>query len=72
MMFLSGIFFPRSAMPEILQEITDFLPLTYLADAMRNIAIDGEALWSQGWNVLGLTVWLALSFAIAVRLFKWE
>ena len=56
MMFLSGIFFPRSAMPEILQEITDFLPLTYLADAMRNIAIDGEALWSQGWNVLGLAV----------------
>ena len=72
MMFLSGIFFPRNAMPEALQTITDFLPLTYLADAMRNIAIDGEALWSQGWNILGLTVWLALSFAVAVRLFKWE
>ena len=72
MMFLSGVFFPRSAMPEALETATSFLPLTYLADALRNIAIDGEALWSQGWNLLGLVVWLTLSFAVAVRLFKWE
>lgn len=72
MMFLSGVFFPRSAMPQALETATGFLPLTYLADALRNIAIDGEVLWSQGWNLLGLVVWLTLSFAVAVRLFKWE
>ena len=72
MMFLSGVFFPRTAMPEVLQSITDFLPLTYLADALRDIAIDGQALWSQWQNLIGLAVWLAISFAVAVRLFRWE
>ena len=72
MMFLSGVFFPRDAMPEAIQRVTQFLPLTYLADALRNIAIDGEVLWSQWENLIGLAVWLAISFLVAVRLFKWE
>ena len=72
MMFLSGVFFPRSAMPAALESATGYLPLTYLTDALRNVAIDGEALWSQGWNILGLMVWLALSFVVALRLFRWE
>ena len=72
MMFLSGVFFPRDAMPGAIQKITDFLPLTYLADALRNVAIDGEVLWSQWQNLIGLGVWLAISFLVAVRLFRWE
>ena len=72
MMFLSGVFFPRSAMPAALESVTGYLPLTYLIDALRNVAIDGEALWTQGWNILGLAIWLAMSFLVAVRLFRWE
>ena len=72
MMFLSGVFFPRSAMPAALESVTGYLPLTYLIDALRNVAIDGEALWTQGWNILGLAIWLAISFLVAVRLFRWE
>ena len=72
MMFLSGVFFPRSIMPGALESVTGFLPLTYLIDALRNVAIDGELLWTQGWNILGLAVWLAITFLAAVRLFKWE
>ena len=56
----------------MLESVTDFLPLTYLIDALRNVAIDGEVLWSQGWNVLGLAVWLVITFVVAVRLFRWE
>ena len=72
MMFLSGVFFPRDAMPESLQRVTDFFPLTYLADALRNIAIDGDVLWTQWPNLIGLAAWLAISFLVAVRLFRWE
>ena len=72
MMFLSGVFFPRDVMPDALNAITSYLPLTYLIDALRDVAIDGEVLWSQGWNILGLAVWLAISFLVAVRLFRWE
>ena len=46
--------------------------LSFLADALRAVAIDGEALWSQGIEVAGLAVWMAISFFIAVRLFRWE
>ncbi len=72
MMFLSGVFFPRDAMPGPLRAVADFLPLSYLADAMRNVAVDGASLSSQWGNVLGLAAWLAVTFFIAVRLFRWE
>ena len=72
MMFLSGVFFPREAMPRVLQSVTDYLPLTYLAESMRNVVIDGASLWSQWANLTGLAVWMAFSFVVAVRLFRWE
>lgn len=72
LMFLSGVFFPREALPGALQKISDYSPLTFLADAMRSVAIDGATLWSQWLNLVGLVVWLALTFLLAVRLFRWE
>ncbi len=35
MMFLSGIFFPIDMMPDFLQPVARIIPLTYLADALR-------------------------------------
>ena len=72
MMFLSGVFFPREAMPKILQSVTEYLPLTYLADSMRSVAIDGATLWSQWVGLAGLAAWLAISFVLAITLFRWE
>ena len=72
MMFMSGIFFPREVMPKFLQAVTDYLPLTYMADAMRSISVDGAVLWSQWMNLAGLAVWLVASFLTAMFLFRWE
>ena len=72
MMFLSGVFFGRDAMPEALKTVTSYLPLTYLADGMRAISTQGATLWSQWPAMLGLAVLLVVSFAVATRLFKWE
>jgi ABC-2 type transport system permease protein len=72
MMFLSGSFFPREAMPEFLQQVTRFLPLTYLNDALRDVINDGAGLDVIGTDVIGLVVWGLISFVIATRLFKWE
>ena len=41
MTFLSGVFFSRDAMPDILRTVTDYLPLTYLNHALRRITNDG-------------------------------
>jgi ABC-2 type transport system permease protein len=72
MTFLSGVFFPREAMPDVLQRITDFLPLTYLADALRKITNDGAGVADISQDLLGLMVWAVIAFLIALRLFKWE
>ncbi len=72
MMFLSGTFFPRDSFPHALQAVTGFLPLTYLADALREVANNGASLWAVRGDLLGLLVWgLAVGF-LAVRLFHWE
>ncbi|HVH65455.1 MAG TPA: ABC transporter permease [Candidatus Acidoferrum sp.] len=72
LMFLSGVFFPRSAMPGWLQTITQYSPLSYVSDALRSISIDGASLWSVRTDLLGIMVWLAIATIIATRLFKWE
>jgi ABC-2 type transport system permease protein len=72
MMFLSGSFFPREAMPDFLQTVTRFLPLTYLNDALRAVINDGAGLDVIGTDVIGLAVWAVISFVIATRLFTWE
>jgi ABC-2 type transport system permease protein len=72
MLFLSGTFFPREAMPDFLQTVTSYLPLTYLNDALRQIINDGVSLTALGTDLIGLLVWAVISFVIAVRLFHWE
>ena len=72
MMFLSGTFFPRDTFPAVLQTITGFLPLTYLADALRHVANDGASLWQVRGDLLGLLVWAIIAGFIAVKVFSWE
>jgi ABC-2 type transport system permease protein len=72
MMFLSGIFFSRDNMPGWLHTISDFLPLTYVTDAIRTISLDGSHLWNIKGDLLGMLVWLAITIVAAVRLFRWE
>jgi ABC-2 type transport system permease protein len=72
MMFLSGTFFPRDGFPGWLQTLTDYFPLTYLADALRRIANEGAHLTQLGGDLLGLTVWGIIIFAVAIKSFRWE
>jgi ABC-2 type transport system permease protein len=41
MMFLSGVFFPIEQMPWYMQGISKFLPLTYVATALRKVMVLG-------------------------------
>jgi ABC-2 type transport system permease protein len=72
MMFLSGIFFPRDSMPGWLHRISDFLPLTYVTDAIRSVSVNGSHLWNLGPDVIGIAVWLMITIVLAIRLFRWE
>jgi ABC-2 type transport system permease protein len=72
MLLLSGVFFSRSNFPGFIHTITDYFPLTYLADGMRSIAIDGASLASISVQLIGLGVWCAVSVFLAVKMFRWE
>lgn len=72
LMFLSGVFFPRSSMPNWLQTVTQYSPLTYVSDALRSISIDGASLWGVRTQLIGIVVWLTITVVIATRFFKWE
>lgn len=42
MMFLSGTFFPLDTMPEIVQIVASFMPLTYVNEGLRNSMLLGN------------------------------
>jgi ABC-2 type transport system permease protein len=72
MMFLSGTFFPRYLMPEWLQHISTFLPLTPVIDGVRLIATEGKN-FSDILPQIGLIgAWIIVIYFIAFRVFRWE
>ena len=72
MMFLSGIFFPMNNAPAWIQPIVKILPLTYLADALRAVIIDGAGLWTVRWDIVILLAVTGVFVLIAWRFFRWE
>ena len=72
MMFLSGTFFPRYLMPEWLQNITAYMPLTPIIDGARLIATEGKHLIDLGPQLGVMAVWLVIVYVIAFRVFRWE
>ena len=72
MMFFSGTFFPTSSLPSFLPEVVKVLPLTPTIDALRTVAIDGQALW-QAWPELAMLAgWIAASSAVAIKVFRFN
>ncbi|MDO8335571.1 MAG: ABC transporter permease [Candidatus Saccharibacteria bacterium] len=72
MMFLSGTFFPRFLMPEWLQNISAFLPLTPVIDGIRLITTEGKHLFELGPQIGLMAIWMVVIYAIAFKVFRWE
>lgn len=72
MMFLSGTFFPRFLMPEWLQNISAFFPLTPIIDGIRLIATEGKHLFEIAPQIGIITIWLVVVYFIAFKVFRWE
>ncbi len=71
MMFLSGAGLPLQMLPEVLQKVSEFLPLTYVVRLIQGLWF-GEA-WSALWlPTLVLAGILLAGTALATRFFRWE
>ncbi len=72
MFFLSGTFFPRFLMPQWLQKVSNFLPLTPVIDGIRLITTEGKHLTQLGPQLGMMAVWIVIVYLIAFRVFRWE
>ena len=72
MMFLTGVFFPRFLMPEWLQHISFYMPLTPVIDGARMILTEGKSLLDLGPQLGIMAIWMVIIYAIAFRVFRWE
>jgi ABC-type multidrug transport system permease subunit len=71
MYVLSGVFFSSERFPATLQPFIRLLPLTALNDALRGVMLEGLSLTDMWRPVVTLIGWGAVSFAIALRIFRW-
>jgi ABC-2 type transport system permease protein len=72
MWMLSGIFFTSDRFPAVAQPVIQLLPLTPLINALRSVMLEGSSLASQGGQIAIMAVWSAVSFAVALRIFRWQ
>ncbi len=72
MYVVSGVFFSASRFPEWSQPFIQALPLTALNDGLRAVMNDGAGWEALPLPLLVLTIWGALSFAVALRIFRWR
>ncbi|MDQ6939366.1 MAG: amidohydrolase family protein [Verrucomicrobiota bacterium] len=72
MLFLSGITIPITLFPEWLQNLTQFVPATYLMSGMSGIIQRNESALHNWQSVLALLLTAAIGTFIATKLFRWE
>ncbi len=72
MMFLSGLFFPVNLMPNWIRPVVSAMPLTYLADLLRQVMIGYPPVNSQAVDLAVLFAWLVACSLLAIKFFRWE
>ena len=71
MWIFSGVFFSYEHFPVVAQPFIKALPLTALNDALRAVILEGASLSSQSLRLLILALWGGISFALALKWFRW-
>ncbi|MGA2390428.1 MAG: ABC transporter permease [Candidatus Sulfotelmatobacter sp.] len=71
MWIFSGVFFSYERFPLVIQPLIKLLPLTALNDALRASILEGTPLIHQWSRLIILIVWGSISFALALRWFRW-
>jgi len=67
-----GVFFSAARFPEVLQPLIKVLPLTALIDGVRVVMLDGAGPAAVTRQAAILLIWGAVSFAVALKLFRWQ
>ncbi len=68
----SGLWVPRALMPEWLQGITAYFPLTPLIEGIQRIVIEGASIASLGFQLAVIAGWFVVVFVVSAKTFRWE
>ncbi|MCX6797461.1 MAG: ABC transporter permease [Candidatus Doudnabacteria bacterium] len=68
--FLSSVFYPLDFLPTALQKIAKILPMTYLADGLRQAYLYPFNFQKIGFDILVLAIWLIAMLALTLSLFR--
>jgi ABC-2 type transport system permease protein len=71
MWIFSGVFFSYERFPAVIQPLIKALPLTALNDALRASILEGTPLIHQWPRLLVMGIWGGISFALALKWFRW-
>jgi len=72
MWILSGVFFSSANFPAVMQPLIKALPLTALNDSLRAVMLDGTSLSAVALPAAICVAWGVVSFAVALRIFRWS
>ena len=72
MWIFSGIFFSTARFPAAMQPFVQALPLTALNDALRAVMLEGAGLAPLLPELALLAAWGAISFVVALKVFRWQ
>jgi ABC-2 type transport system permease protein len=72
MWIFSGIFFSTERFPAAMQPFVHALPLTALNDALRGVMLEGTGPTPLLPELALLAAWGAVSFVVAVKIFRWQ
>lgn len=72
MIIFSGVFFSLEGMPQIMQNVSRFFPLTHFIEASRAVMIDGAGIIQILPNILVLGGMTIVFLVTASILFRWE
>jgi ABC-2 type transport system permease protein len=74
MWIFSGLFFSAERFPDPVQPLIQALPLTQLLNGLRAVMLEGAG-WTSHVVLVALAVlsaWAVVSFAVALRIFRWQ
>ena len=72
LMFLGGIFFPNSFLPDWLDNAAKILPSTQLGDALRAVVYNGAGIGDIWQKLAVMGAWIAICLVLSIRFFRWE
>ena len=72
MWVFSGVFFNAANFPDVMQPFIQALPLTAAVDALRSTMLEGSSLVALGPELAIIGTWMVVSFAIALKIFRWQ